>query len=136
MLDELRQSHSKENEESVDLQGPISLQEDHLGLVEEDELESALSGALVMSSNESFNIWTPDSSWDSMILDPLSDYMVDTPSLPGFDTNLLDLDNPISFMTDQMPLEEVFRGGTIPRSLPFSQDTFSFDIPVHVGDDL
>jgi hypothetical protein len=120
-----------DDEAWVNLQDSTSLQVDRSGLVEENEIDFSLGGTLMISNDEGLNMWTPGSSWESMNLDP----MINT-QLHGINTDLLSLDQSIPVMMEQMPMEEVFIGSTIPRLLSLNQDTCSLDIPPYVGDDL
>jgi hypothetical protein len=129
--DDCMQYLGNEDEAWVNLQDSTSLQVDRSGLVGENEIDFSLGGTLMISNDEGLNIWTPSSSWGSMNLDP----MINT-RLHGINTNLLSLDEPIPVMMEQMSMEEVFRGSTIPWLLSLNQDTCSLDIPLYVGDDL
>jgi hypothetical protein len=136
VANDCRQYYGKEDEAWVNLQDPASLQIDHSGLVEENEMDYSSGGTLMINNDVGFNTWTPDSSWGSMNLDPLSNVMVNTDQLHGINTNLLELNESIPVTTYQMPTERVLRGSIIPRSLSLNQDTCSLAIPVDVGDDL
>jgi hypothetical protein len=129
--DDCMQYLSKEDEGWVNLQDPTSLQVDHSGLVEENEIDFSPGGTLMFSNDEGLNLWTPGSSWGSMALDP----MINT-QLHGINTNLLSLDESIPFIMEQMPMEEVLLSSKIPRLLSLNQDTCSLAISPDVGDDL
>jgi hypothetical protein len=136
VADDTRQHYGKEDETWVNLQDPANLQVDHPGLVGGNEIDYSLGGTLTINNDEGFNIWTPDSCWGSMNLDPLSNCIINTHQLHDINSNLLELNESVPATTDQMPMEGVLTGSTIPWSLSLNQGTYSLAIPAVVVDDL
>ena len=136
VADDCRQHYGQEDEIWVDLQDSTNLQVDRSGLVEENEIDCSLGGTLTINNDEAFSIWTPNSCWGSMNLDPVSNCIINTHQLHDINPNLPQFNESIPATMDQIPMEGLLTGSTIPWSLTLNQDTCSLAIPATVVDDL